>query len=126
VVRHESSGWRMASASLELPRLRFASTAPVEPPSLATVVLRHDTATPLQGDIDLQGARLGSLYPLLGIPPSVELMLAPFREQPFSASAGRCWSSRPPLRSACHFGTNGRTSPCVHPGIGSNDSVRAP
>jgi hypothetical protein len=92
VVRHERSGWRMVSAALELYRLRFGSSAPDEPPNLAIVRLDdvNDAAgapTQLAGNIEMQGPRLGALYPLLGIPPSVELMLAPFREQPFSASA---------------------------------------
>lgn len=92
VVRHERSGWRMASVSLELPRVRFESSAPTEPPNLAIVRLQDTNDAPgaptqLQGSIEVHGPRLGALYPLLGIPPSVELMLAPFREQPFSASA---------------------------------------
>jgi hypothetical protein len=93
VARHERSAWQITSATLELPRLHFGASAPREPPLRAVIRVRDtepsapDGATDLQGDVALHGDRLGTLYPLLGIPPSIELMLSPFREQPFSASA---------------------------------------
>jgi hypothetical protein len=91
VARHERAAWRIASASFELPRIQFAGTAGTS--LRALVRLRptdalSDEAVQLQGEIEVRGDRMGTIYPLLGIPRSVELMLAPFREQPFSGSAG--------------------------------------
>lgn len=89
VARHERSGWQMASASLELARVRFGVSARLEPPLRALVRLRMiakaDGATQIAGDVEMEGAQLGALYPLLGVPPPVELMLSPFADQPFSA-----------------------------------------
>jgi hypothetical protein len=91
VSRHERSGWQIGDATLELPRLRFGTSATTEAPHRAVFRLKHGgeprAVTQREADLQVQGSRLGALFPLLGIPRSVELMLAPFREQPFSASA---------------------------------------
>lgn len=92
VVRHDRPTWRITSALIELPQLHFSASAPHESPLRALVRLRQtgaapDDAMPLQGDIQMQGDKLGALYPMLGVPQSVDLILSPFREQPFTASA---------------------------------------